>query len=601
MAARQGTDSHSAQADMTGRLERSDAAAIAGAVVLAFAARLIVAAWDPVVVRDGIGHLRTARAFARGDIRSALLHPRDPGYPFMISLVGRLTGDFELAGELVAVLMGALGAVPLYLLARRLAPRPAPALAGFLYALHPLGVELGSRVLPESMLVLAFLWAFLLLARGVIRPSTRDVAWACGLCGTSYFIKPEAMLLCTLMFLVGGIFLLRTRKKAQPESRGIRCAAVALVVLGVVIAGYMLWLDANNPQANRGFRMSSKIFVGGRLAQRFRQEGLYNLLRTARNFPKDFGLWLVPLLLIGLLRKRTPAQRRACLALGSVAVTYLVVSGLYRYSPRHEAQMFPLLLVWAADGAALAAGLVARGRTSSRTYRAAFGVLAVAACSTSLLVALRPTYRDNLHILTVGLYIKENLAEAKTIMSDDPRYAYYAQKEFVKLPEEKPLEELARSLKQHAPELLVVQDEDLADFGLDTGAHLLNGVLRRQAVVGDQWGRAFVYSVHPDLSPPAVTIAGPTRKVAEGVSVVITYSADEPVAEYRTRLLPVEGRFTRTKQTVATYKSLSPGGYEFQVVAVDLSGNRQEQPASHRFRVVRSDRRSPERRSMSSP
>jgi len=570
-------------------LNRKDLFLIGVAMALALATRLFVAFADPVLVRDGVGYLRVARAFAEGDIHAALSDRRDPAYPLLVSLPGLISGDFEAAGELVAVLMAALAVLPLYLLARRLSPPPAPAIAVFLYAVHPGLVEHSSRVLPESMLAFGYLCALCLVARGLARRHQADVWWGCLVCAVSYFVKPEALLLCALLLVVATIYVASVPRSASPRLPGGKHgkrACTALVVLLAAIAAYVLWLEANNAHEGRGFRVSSKIFLGDQLTERLLNNGPHNFYRTVRNLPGDFGFWLVPFLAMGLCRSRNSAQRAASRSLGWVVVMYLAASGLYRYSPRHEAQMFPLLLVWTADGAALVAHLVARGRASSRLRPVVLGIVAFATCGTGLVLALKPRHLDNLHIVAAGASIRNGFPSVGKLMSDDCRYAYYAEKEYVKLPETKTVRELSASLNKEKPGLFVVQDEDLIDFGLTTEEELLDGALVLEAVVGDRWC-AFIYSVHPDVTPPTVTITGPERQAVEGAPVVIRYAASEPVAEYRTRLLPLEEKFTHTQETEAAYRGLPPGGYELQVVAVDLAGNRTVPPARYPFRVKR--------------
>ena len=132
--------------------------------VLAIVVRLLVATRREGIEVDGILYLANALALLKAPATFDPIH--QPLYSLALTPMLALVADPEWAGRVVAAVIGGLWVLPTLWLAGESTDEPVAWPAGLLIALLPAGVEAGTRVLPDTLLVLlvtvtlsATLWA----------------------------------------------------------------------------------------------------------------------------------------------------------------------------------------------------------------------------------------------------------------------------------------------------------------------------------------------------------------------------------------------------------------------------------------------------------
>ena len=142
---------------------------------LAVGVRAGAALQTAAIFNDGPLFLRVAGLFHRSEWSEALSHHYHPLYPFLVSLVARLTGELESAGVVVSVVAGALGVLALHTFLRRAFDARVAWVGGVLFALHPYAAIFSADVQSEGLYFSVFLATVAALWRGV---TERSVPWA---------------------------------------------------------------------------------------------------------------------------------------------------------------------------------------------------------------------------------------------------------------------------------------------------------------------------------------------------------------------------------------------------------------------------------------
>jgi hypothetical protein len=160
-----------------------------------------------------------------------------PLFPSLIAAASPVThNDYELAGRLVAFLLGALLPLPVFGIALRLFHWRAAAIAAALAVVFPLFVSLSFTVFSEGPYITVLLTAVYLVLRAFDRPSVLNWALVGGMFGLAYLIRQEAVGPLVLALLLGML-----AKDAAPVMK-IKRAAAALTVFMVLALPQVLLL-----------------------------------------------------------------------------------------------------------------------------------------------------------------------------------------------------------------------------------------------------------------------------------------------------------------------------------------------------------------------
>lgn len=215
-------------------------------LVAALAARLAfsmgVVGWSAPMKSDETDYHAIASNLAAGDgfalEGGAVTARRPPAYPFLLSLLYRVTGPSPDVGRVLQVILGVVIVAMVYLLGRRIADETIGLVAAGLAAVNPFLVFISGYVLTENLYVVVLL-AFLLVAptpRALLSTSLRRVAVAAILLGVAALVRPTALVFAGLVVLAallwgGGSWQARARR--------------LLIVSGIFAAVVLPWMLRN--------------------------------------------------------------------------------------------------------------------------------------------------------------------------------------------------------------------------------------------------------------------------------------------------------------------------------------------------------------------
>ena len=125
-------------------------------VIIALIPRIIVFLDPQIITLDGMLYIKMAKLFSEGQYGGT------PGsyfslYPFLIFLVQKLVGDWELSGGLISLILGTLTIIPVFLLGRSLYDEKIGWLSAIFYITLPNLLKFDNQVIRDPTL-----WFFIL-------------------------------------------------------------------------------------------------------------------------------------------------------------------------------------------------------------------------------------------------------------------------------------------------------------------------------------------------------------------------------------------------------------------------------------------------------
>lgn len=206
---------------------------------LGVAVRLLVATRREGIEVDGILYLANAVALAQD--RAAFNPVHQPLYSVILAPVLALALDPEWAGRVVSAVAGGLWVLPTLWLARETTDVPVAWPAGLLVALMPAAVEAGTRVLPDTLLVLlmtttlaAAMWA----ARTASPAAAMLTGGAGALATLSHPVGIGFLTLAIALLVLAPYWTPR----AWPAPRPLRAAGVLGLAAVLVLAPQVLFV-----------------------------------------------------------------------------------------------------------------------------------------------------------------------------------------------------------------------------------------------------------------------------------------------------------------------------------------------------------------------
>jgi 4-amino-4-deoxy-L-arabinose transferase-like glycosyltransferase len=206
------------------------------AVAASFAVR--VAGWaylqTGAIESEGAEYARIAENLRNGVGYVGLVTPGsellfNPLFPLLIAGTSFFTHNYELAGRLVTLIMGALLPLPVFGIASRLFNRRVGFIAAVLTVLHPLLIHLSFTVFSEGPYTTLLLTGVYLVVRALDRSSTTLWLLVGGVFGLSYLLRAEASAVFALALLFSLV--------AAEGSCAVRCRrSVAAILVFLALA-----------------------------------------------------------------------------------------------------------------------------------------------------------------------------------------------------------------------------------------------------------------------------------------------------------------------------------------------------------------------------
>jgi hypothetical protein len=483
-------------------LSLSDGTIVGALTGLALALRVYLSIVNYCISGDGVAYLGIAKHIAKGDCAHALASVFPPLYPALIVIVHAIGPNWELAADLISATFGALTVIPIFCLFRQtLGRRDLATIAAALTAIDPELVGYSASVRTEAGYICLIAFAVWIVMLAIRRGR---IGWALvsgAITGVAYLYRTEAVGLALFVpvFVVLGAFVWRRWH--------VRWALVAALAFGaaylIVASPYVAYLSrsAGHLVFSREFHAAVMYGMGDVTGNREKWQGLaYHgnasllapLLAAPRvfltKFASDFAMTfyfmgealnplLGVLLLIGLYnRGRTIAVEWADAFLALMILGYVAGFAISYTGPRFMVHLIAFTFGWIALGLAAASHWISETLTKRRLHPA-WCALAVAVAL--IAIAMQNDSYDVRGIRYAGEEIARISSGPRSVVSDDKRFAYYADAQQIFLPPLEAKPDFCRWLAARSGQIYVtLSDKEEVHYGVAGGAPCLVHIAR---------------------------------------------------------------------------------------------------------------------------
>ncbi len=483
-------------------LALSDGTIVAALTGLALALRVYLSIVSYCISGDGVAYLGIAKHIKAGVYTHALGSVFPPLYPALIMIVHAIVPNWELAADLISATFGALTVIPIFYLFRETFERRDLAIiAAAPAAIDPELVGYSASVRTEAgyICLIAFaVWiAILAIRRG-------RIGWALAsgaITGVAYLYRTEAVgfALFVPVFAVLGARIWRRWHIGWALLAALAFGAAYLIVA----SPYVVYLSrsAGHLAFSREFRAAVMYGMGDvsgdrskwqDLAYRGNASLLAPLFAAPRlfltKFASDFVMsfyfmaealnpLLGVLLLIGLYnRGRAIVTEWADAFLALMILGYISGFAISYTGPRFMVHLIPFTFGWIALGLAASSRWISE-TLAGRRLHPAFCALAVGAVL--IAIAVQNDSYDVRGIRYAGEEIARISSGPRSVVSDDKRFAYYADAQQIFLPPPGEKTDFCAWLAARSGQIYVtLSDKEEVHYGVAGGAPCLVHVAR---------------------------------------------------------------------------------------------------------------------------
>jgi hypothetical protein len=395
-----------------------------------------------LIAKDGaFQYIPVAKLFYEGEYLQALLQPQLPLYPFLISILFHITGDFELAGQMISVIFSLLTIFPLYFMGRSLfGPRVAFWSTVF-YLINPLMLQSSVDVLKEGVFIFFFFSSVYCTLRFLKEGRKIWLIW------TVVFTISGALarIIALEVLLVLGLWLgySALRERVREKKLAYHYLWVALLVLGVFLAfvipgiwGWEFWTTKKPYTIAEG--LFQRWFV-------YQWPSLSLILKRSfyvfGRFIEEAHPLLFLLALFGLgsrVRAEEFGAEAKYLTLMMVVLIIIFFPLLYA-SGRYLLPAIFLFYLWAGFGFVQMREFI---DSRFKRYTKLNAVIPIMVLLLAILpLALKPQRLDKIGRKEVGLWLREYSKSSQVILTNVPRVAYYAQRKYLEADLKLPIEQ----------------------------------------------------------------------------------------------------------------------------------------------------------------
>jgi len=378
----------------------------------------------------------------------------------LISILTHLTGNFELAGQLISIIFSLAALFPLYLIGKSLFGPKAAFWTTILYLVNPLMLNCSVDVLKEGLLIFLFLSSVYCSLRFLKGRKIQWLIWTVVFAAAGSLVSMIALVVLVVMGAwLGGYGVLNGRVSERKLS--YRYLWVALAIAGVIliflIPGILGWefLITKKP-----YKAVENIFHRWFISEwpSLSQLGERILYIVDRFIEKTYYLPLV-LALFGVgwrvKEKEFSAEERY---LASLMVVLIICFFPFLYaSGRYHLPAIFLLYLWAGFGFVKLRELIDRRFTRHPRLAAIIPVMIL--LGTMISFSLQPQRLDKIGYKEAGVWLRKQVLSPPLILTDDPRVAYYAGGEYVLIPPAATPKEIIEKGKKEKADYLVVEEK----------------------------------------------------------------------------------------------------------------------------------------------
>ena len=404
-----------------------------------------------VISLDGaFQYIPMAKMFAAGSFRDALNYSgQQPLYAFLVSLVSRWVGDFELAARWVSSFFGILLVFPVYFLGKEVSDRRVAFLSVLFLAVHPYIRRFSADALKESTYLFFFATSIWFTLRALRREKLYLFLFVPFFSGLAYLVRPDGVdpLLALFVYIMF----------AQTFSRSGRKSKIILVLLlssGLLFLPYVFHLREGTGVWTLSKTKSITAFLGAGLTDDgipLINKILYTFRQLIEEIQANFLPVLLFLMIVGFGKKvssgfKTGENFLLWLWILHCTVLFFLMLNLTHWSADKASQTFffsgrhvlPLLLVsiyWIGEGFVIIHQWVSKRAVSfpllhhvgpERRSSIIWVTLLTLVLAMMLAKTLKPQRYERLPEKWSGIWIKNQSGMGTTIFTTMPRVAYYA-------------------------------------------------------------------------------------------------------------------------------------------------------------------------------
>jgi len=452
-------------------------------VFFAFILRFFVAVNTEVIAVDSVEYIRLAKAFSSGDYMGALDVRRPPLYPALIGLASFVVPDFEFAGRLVSLVFGALTAVLVYFLGRRVFDEKTGLVAAAFVAAHPYMLRYSGDVLTEALYYFLVAIVALLGLKAVIEKSPL-IMFLAGIAGAFAYLTKPAGLVALIAITLFAAFERPGKINSEWHQRLILLFSLWAVFI-IMALPYLVFIYHKTGAVSLTGKISAHAVLslagGG-----FIEEG--NAGMFARHFPEAWSYPFFALFLLYLFKRLKEGFKREEKFVLFLAGFYWLVCLLILPRRRYLVHMMPVALALPAQGAIyFNEWLKGIFKVRGGAIAAVSAVILIVA---EILTGMASLGKQRVAEKAAGLYIKESMGAGISILSRKPITAFYAEGRFVPLPRDAKftLKELFEYGKENSVAYLVDYRAGVRETVTDFNDNALSEVKS----FGDRDGKEFV-------------------------------------------------------------------------------------------------------------
>ncbi len=418
----------------------------------AFILRLYAVLMAQGIAYDSAAYGFMARDFMKGNIDKALAIPGHPLYPLLMSFFSMDTLQVEMTGRLISLFFGTFTILPLYLLVKEAIGQRTAIFSTLFYTFHPYLVTYSGMMLTEAtywgLLVLSvyFFWT------GLNRDKIWRIALSGAFLGLAYLARPEGigyMAVYLAWIFVDGF--LKKRWFKPLVSIGVMISSVL-----IISSPYLIYIHRETGKwlvSKKALEVQSLLFNKGEEGDSSLKGGspgdskkedskivwmtrnvLYHFPYVIYHYLRayHFSLWLI--LFFGLIRIRREGIAFELFLSSLVLFHILSLATFLPSTIRFSVPMIPLSLFWAGTGILEMKRYMEKVRVTSPEKGIFLFITLV--ILTQLPQSLKPERGHRAFQKQVGLWLKQNTPSDAIIMSNSPQETFYADRQFIMLPEE---------------------------------------------------------------------------------------------------------------------------------------------------------------------
>jgi len=418
---------------------------------ISFGLRVYAVLMAQGIANDSAEYGFIARDFLKGHFIKGLSSPAPPFYPFLIFLFSPDATHVEITGRLISFFFGTLTIIPLFYLVKEAIGQKEAIFTALFYSFHPYLVTHSGMLLTEAtywgLLVLSvyFFWT------GLKKQKLGRMALSGVFLGLAYLTRPEGVgyILVYLAWMVAD-GVLRKKWLKKLILIGVLVPSVFVLVIPYVIYIHQetgQWLiskkavgaqsqflkkttgdgdSSRDVEQNEPMKGNPEILWVPENIIRFLPSVTYHYLRAYH-----FSLWLF--LFFGLIRVRRSVISYELFLASLVLLHLFSLSTFVPSTIRFSVPVIPLSLFWAGTGILEMKRYLEKIKISNPEKVISLCILF--AILIQLPQSLTPERKSRADQKKVGLWLKQNTPPDAIIMSNSPIEAFYADREFILLPQ----------------------------------------------------------------------------------------------------------------------------------------------------------------------